>query len=1195
MASNNPRVEVSADIKPYLDDIAEKLWTNHAAIMVGAGFSKNASSKFPSWNELGDIFYEKLYGEKPASNKVRYCNVLKLADSVEAVFGRNTLNHILTSEIPNTLVEPVEIHHTLLSLPWVDVFTTNYDTLLEKATENVSSRRYDFVVNCNELVYSSSPRIIKLHGSFPSTMPFIITEEDYRKYPSQFSPFVNTVQQSLLENTLCLVGFSGDDPNFLKWIGWIRDNLGQSNSPNIYLVGLFDFSCADLKLLEKRNIVVIDMGSCSGIGKGQHGEALSRFFEYLNSKNNSLSQINWPQIESISPDWREEKQTIEQQIDKFVKVTNTVKNEYPGWLIAPRESRVRLYNFVERWLIFSNKIKNLNLQLKTNFLDGFIWCLNICLTPISDDFAEILCDTISKVDDAGINVDLDLLCRLRLSLARYYREEYKWDEWNELIDRMNNYKDNYSCEIKDRLYYEVCLSKLYQGEFIELRNSLNEWVICDTSPKWIIKKSSLFAEVGELELAANITREALTVIRKKLNLSPIKNDVTLLSLESYAMMLLDYEVRFTSEFDGDLVNFSERWNHLKLYQCDPWGELNFFSLSLMYKYEGFSRKERIPCFEIGSYRNLKSYRRNDYTLNALNFLRFYEEAGLPLTTGSMQLSGDSLRNGLVAVSYYYPFWACFSSIRLSGNRTIDTLFGRKGLTITPDSVLNTMAKTYLDILKGLDLNDNNLSKSIDLRFAKMIPDILSRLVSNVNFDLIYDIYEYSCSIFDADVYLNSSGLLEILERVPKVVSKNQAAELIPLAIRCKCPAKIRFGDENIIESPIWKFDLSVLDNFTLDNDNFNYFISLMKSDKVHEKSWGVLTLTKFFSYKMLTVKQSKEFGETLWESVEHGMLPKWDCLLSSSYISLPHEISTVQLRDVVKKYILAMEIPIKGNERSYSTIGRNIEFFQELFNCYNDVDLSVSDIEKITHNLINWWDADKNTLNDKDDVFFGSAAGEFRNRFSCLIKALQLVILPRVKEGEFDEKLLNDTLRLVGELELNGLDTTSIYISNKIIFNISDEFISNKIIDGLLSNDDVSIANACNSLIHWLHLEQSNIQDECVALLVNKVLVRSSFGLNHVLKALHIVFDSYGWIMNTKMIDDIVKALLYLKKDSEIKPDDNENEIAKKLEIRVIASEFSMLLYKSIDVSEKNKKELEIWFNILESELDFNEVKRFWM
>ncbi|ELY4757268.1 SIR2 family protein, partial [Cronobacter sakazakii] len=191
------------------------------------------------WNDLGDIFYESVYCKK---NDNRYSNVLKLGDEVQAAFGRATLDKLIMDHVPDKEYEPSKLHVSLLSLPWIDVFTTNYDTLLERASVNVDSRKYDIVLNKNDLMNAERPRIIKLHGSFPSERPFIVTEEDYRKYPLENSPFVNTVQQSLIENTLCLIGFSGDDPNFLNWIGWIRDNLGTENSPKIYLIGLFSFN-----------------------------------------------------------------------------------------------------------------------------------------------------------------------------------------------------------------------------------------------------------------------------------------------------------------------------------------------------------------------------------------------------------------------------------------------------------------------------------------------------------------------------------------------------------------------------------------------------------------------------------------------------------------------------------------------------------------------------------------------------------------------------------------------------------------------------------------------------------------------------------------------------------------------------------------------------------------------------------------
>lgn len=226
--------EIPNNIKLYLDEISEKLWKRNATIMVGAGFSKNASDEFPSWDELGDIFYEKIHGYKP-DNKKYYIDILKLADEIEAAFGRPTLNDILINHIPDGKNSNLEFHEKLLSFPWKDVFTTNYDLLLEIASEK-KDYNYKIILDKSNLIFSNpkhhlSSRIIKLNGSFPNKYPFIITEEDYRKYPKDFAPFVNTVQQALLENIFCLIGFSGSDPNFLKWIGWIRDNLGDNNSP----------------------------------------------------------------------------------------------------------------------------------------------------------------------------------------------------------------------------------------------------------------------------------------------------------------------------------------------------------------------------------------------------------------------------------------------------------------------------------------------------------------------------------------------------------------------------------------------------------------------------------------------------------------------------------------------------------------------------------------------------------------------------------------------------------------------------------------------------------------------------------------------------------------------------------------------------------------------------------------------------
>ena len=84
-----------------------------------------------------------------------------------------------------------------------------------------------------------------------------MSEEDFRRYPLDHAPFVNTVQQSLLENFFVLIGFSGNDPNFKKCIGWIHDNLGLKNSPKIFMISHKPETIVNMRVLADKNIEVI--------------------------------------------------------------------------------------------------------------------------------------------------------------------------------------------------------------------------------------------------------------------------------------------------------------------------------------------------------------------------------------------------------------------------------------------------------------------------------------------------------------------------------------------------------------------------------------------------------------------------------------------------------------------------------------------------------------------------------------------------------------------------------------------------------------------------------------------------------------------------------------------------------------------------------------------------------------------------
>jgi SIR2-like protein len=261
----------------HIAQIRSALWTGReygrAAVLVGSGFSRNASPAktaprpFPLWNDLTRLLIDQLY---PPGSQQDYerevagrqgestSGALRLAQEFEAAHGRQRLDQLLLDAIPDQDWLPGRLHHLLLKLLWADVFTTNYETLLERASLSLSDRSYALIQTVAEIPFAIRPRLVKVHGSFPSTRPFIITEEDYRTYPRQFAPFINLVQQSMMENVFCLVGFSGDDPNFLHWSGWVRDSLGKS-APRIYLCGVLGLNDAKRRMLHERNVTPIDM------------------------------------------------------------------------------------------------------------------------------------------------------------------------------------------------------------------------------------------------------------------------------------------------------------------------------------------------------------------------------------------------------------------------------------------------------------------------------------------------------------------------------------------------------------------------------------------------------------------------------------------------------------------------------------------------------------------------------------------------------------------------------------------------------------------------------------------------------------------------------------------------------------------------------------------------------------------------
>ncbi len=426
----------------HMDQVRDALWRNYgngASVMVGSGFSRCALKARPGIGDpplLPDLaieIHKRLYPEssgvdpQPRLSKMAAADrVMSLAQEYETAFGPANLHQLLQQLIRDDDLLPGESHSRLLQLPWRDVFTTNWDTLLERTLHQVTNRPYSVIRDMDEIPLANRPRIVKLHGSLPAQFPLVLTEEDYRTYPTKFAPFVNTVQQAMMETVFCLIGFSGNDPNFLKWSGWVRDNLGDS-APRIYLAGWLDLSHHRRRMLESRGVVPIDLRQ-HPLGQDWSGHQRHRFaidwVLHTLERGRPYDLTYWPspikqpyslvpehlhpvvEVTSNQPkgepaaDPNNAEGSLPEKLREVLSIWKHNRQLYPGWLFLPAgEERETLRLGTDSWeqhILVG--LADLTVIERINAVHELVWRRGILLEPISARLESAAEEVLKQVD-----------------------------------------------------------------------------------------------------------------------------------------------------------------------------------------------------------------------------------------------------------------------------------------------------------------------------------------------------------------------------------------------------------------------------------------------------------------------------------------------------------------------------------------------------------------------------------------------------------------------------------------------------------------------------------------------------------------------------------------------------------------------------------------------------------------------------
>lgn len=184
----------------------------NASLFIGAGLSRGAG--LPDWDSLLDDPRRQLALPEMTDLPL-------MAEYVEAApqYGRQRLEAHVLSQLSLPANEPIpRVHGLLARLPVQQVWTTNYDSLLERA---LAERTPSVVITDDEIrnLGSSRTAVIKMHGSIDDAstprwaQPPIITRGDYERYEIKRPRTWALLRAAYMSRTFLFLGFSFTDPN----------------------------------------------------------------------------------------------------------------------------------------------------------------------------------------------------------------------------------------------------------------------------------------------------------------------------------------------------------------------------------------------------------------------------------------------------------------------------------------------------------------------------------------------------------------------------------------------------------------------------------------------------------------------------------------------------------------------------------------------------------------------------------------------------------------------------------------------------------------------------------------------------------------------------------------------------------------------------------------------------------------------
>jgi len=348
----------------------------------------------------------------------------------------------------------------------------------------------------------------------------------------------------------------------------------------------------------------------------------------------------------------------------------------------------------------------------------------------------------------------------------------------------------------------------------------------------------------------------------------------------------------------------------------------------------------------------------------------------------------------------------------------------------------------------------------------------------------------------------------------------------------------------------------------------------------------------------LLIKDTEQLAETLWSKTDENTgFPKDTNIYNFAFINFPHPLNIIP-EQLLKTYISTSIFPIQANkkEKGISMTGGDIHLFHEISGTSNsniNYTWSKNDISLLIKKAVEWWDADKKYLKEKDTPgIFGSIPDEFKARFQNLVSLFSNIFFPNHQLIEESEK--KELQRILDEFEKFGILNIEAKASCFHLLPHTQNEIYTSIYENLFSKSNKKVIDALEGFKKLLEASAENV-DDLLQIISEQVRSRSETGLVSFIKVITLVVQEYPKLINDKILSDLKIGLTNLISETVILPQDTYENIANKISYKKEASYLTVAL-KSYFNSKKEKTPdyVEEWKKLCLDKNEFSEIRRIW-